>query len=198
MKQLTALTCLAVLSFALIGYAADAAVNFSGEWILDNENSDPSPKTIPNLGAPEGGRGGGGGFGGGGFGGGFPGAKMPSGPAIPMVIQQTATEIKITTTTFGKPVVETYSLDGKQVVEIAPPPPNSKEQGKKKTKVSLKKNTLTIQQTTSYTQSETSSKKEYSLSQDGQTLTVKTKTNSVFAGGFGGNLTEQKQVYIKK
>jgi len=208
MKQLIFFTCLAVLMFALIGQAADVVTNFSGEWLLDEEISDPAPKTIMNHGAPEGGgRGGGGGggmMGGGMMGGGrFPGAKTPpSAPPVPMVIQQSGLEIQITNTVNGIPMVETFLLNGKDVTESAPPQPfsQSTDTGTKKTKASWKKDSFTVQQSTKYPQSQNDVKKEYSLSKDGKTLTVKSKTTSVFVMGFNpvSTQTEQKQVYNKQ
>lgn len=217
MKQSILLACLVVLSFAFSGYAANASVDFSGEWLLDDQKSDPMPIPIRDLGAPGPGggggmmgggggmmgggggmMGGGGGFPGGGFpGGGFPGAKPPAdNKPVPMVIRQSGTDIQITTTVNGQPIIETYSYNGKEVVESVPPAPNSQDPGKKKTKATLKKNSLSIQQNTQYSQTENGFKKDYSLSSDGKTLTVKIKTTNRF--GMMVNQTQQKLVYNKQ
>jgi len=137
-------------------------------------------------------------------GGGFPGAKSPTPPPppAPMVIQQNGIEIQITNTVNGQPTVETFLLNGKNVEESVPPPPfpPSQDTGTKKTKASWKKDTFTVQQSTKYPKSQNDVKKEYSLSKDGQTLTVKSKTTSVFVMEYNpiSTQTEQKQVYNKR
>ena len=220
MKQLAAITCIVLFCTALGFSAADDSANFSGTWVLDSKKSDPKPIPITNLGAPGnagggmgggmggmgggmGGMGGGmGGMGGGmgGMGGGFPGAKSKppeaNTPPPPLVIQQTGNTIQISgPSAFGAPAVQNFDLDKKENVEMIQVP-NSDKPSEKKTKVSLKKNKLQIQEVTSSAQSKNDIKKEYSLSDDGKDLTVKTKTT--FQMGMMVTQTEQKQVYHKQ
>ncbi|NLV32238.1 MAG: hypothetical protein GXY47_13915 [Acidobacteria bacterium] len=199
-------------------FAADGVGDFSGTWILDGKKSDPAPKFIANLGAPGSADRGGGGFGGGmggmgggmggmgggmgGMGGGFPGgfpgpkSKAPEAPAEPppLVIEQTAGSIRVTNTVNGRPIIENFPLDGEEKVEMVPVP-NSEQQGKKKTKVSLKKNKLKIQEVTETAATRNEIKKEFELSDGGKTLTLKIKTTNQM--GMMVNQTEQKLVYHK-
>ncbi len=194
--------------------AADNAGDFSGTWILDGKKSDAAPRFIADLGAPGSADRGGGGMGGmgggmggmgggmGGMGGGFPGgfpkpkSKTPAAPVEPppLVIEQAADSIRITNTVNGKPIVENFPLDGKEKVE-AVPVPNSDQQGKKKTKVSLKGNKFKVQEVTETGAARNELKKEFELSDEGKTLTLKIKTMNQM--GMMVNQTEQKLVYHK-
>lgn len=187
--------------------AADNAGDFSGTWILDGKKSDAAPRFIADLGAPGSADRGGGGMGGmgggmGGMGGGFPGrfpgpkSKAPQAPAEPppLIIEQAADSIRITNTVNGRPIVENFPLDGKEKVE-AVPVPNSDQQGKKKTTVSLKENKFKVQEVTETGAARNELKKEFVLSDGGKTLTLKIKTTNQM--GMMVNQTEQKLVYHK-
>ena len=147
----------------------------------------------------------GGGMGGGfpgGMGGGFPGgfpkpkSKAPTAPAEqpPLIIEQAADSIRITNTVNGKPIVESFLLDGEEKVETVPVP-NSDRQGKKKTKVSLKGNKFKVQEVTETGAARNELKRDFELSDGGKTLTLKIKTTNQM--GMIVNQTEQKLVYHK-
>ncbi|MBN2337063.1 MAG: hypothetical protein JXP48_00870 [Acidobacteria bacterium] len=208
---------LCLVSFLAFGlFAADSEGDFSGTWILDGKKSDPAPRFIANLGAPGsadrgGGMGGMGGMGGGmggmgggmgGMGGGFPGgfpgpkSKAPEAPGEPppLIIEQAAGSIRITNTVNGRPIIENFPLDVEERVEMVPVP-NSEQQGKKKTKVSLKENKFKVQEVTETASTRNEIKKEFKLSDGGKTLTLKIKTTNQM--GMVVNQTEQKLVYHK-
>jgi hypothetical protein len=163
-------------------------------------------------GMPGGGMGGGmpgggmgGGMPGGGMGGGMPGggrgpgaAQSPEGNA-PLVIDQTANEIKISRSVImnGKeaPIVESYALDGKEIVETLPVP-NTQESVKRTTKAILKKNKFEVHTVIPNPQGKYETKKEYSLSKDGKVLTVKTSTRRQM--GMNVFDTVQRQIYDKQ
>jgi hypothetical protein len=229
MKRWAAFIGMSVLILGLSVLAADQPVSLSGTWILDSKKSDPAPRPIMNLGAPgfnTGGMGGGmpgggmpgggmdggmpgggmgGGMPGGGMGGGMPGggrgpgaAQSPEGNA-PLVIDQTANEIKISRSVImnGKeaPIVESYALDGKEIVETLPVP-NTQESVKRTTKAILKKNKFEVHTVIPNPQGKYETKKEYSLSKDGKVLTVKTSTRRQM--GMNVFDTVQRQIYDKQ
>jgi hypothetical protein len=210
MKQLTAIICFSVLCLAFSASAAEDPAGFSGTWIQDMKESDATPHPIMDLGAPtnvEGGMGGGfpGGMGGGfpgGMGGGFPGGKpgQPAAEPAPLVIQQTESEIQIKNMVKGMggadtPIVESYKLDGKELVEMVPAP-NSPKPLKRTTKVSLKKNKFQVKQTTATPQGDNEIKRDYSLSKDGKKLTLNIKTT--IGMGLVVMQTVQKLVYNRQ
>jgi hypothetical protein len=119
------------------------------------------------------------------MGGGMPGGKggggaQPSQQTAPLVIQQTENEMHISNTVKGMdgkdiPMAEHYKLDGKEVVAMVPVP-NSPNQVKITTKATSKKSKLQIRQTTISPQGNSESKKEYTMSKDGKTLTLEIMT----------------------
>lgn len=221
MKRLATTAGITIICLYTSLWAAEESVSFSGTWILDSKKSDAFPRPIMDMGGPpigdvsrgSGGFGGGmpgggmppGGFGGGtggGFGGGMggPSAKSPQPPPppAPMTIEQTESEMRITTSWKGMdgkemPIVETYKLDGKDLVEMLPIP-NSENKIKKTTKAKMKKNKfdLSIETSAPPPQGMSSTRKEYELSKDGKTLTMEITMN------MGMYRTVQKQVYNRQ
>lgn len=122
MKQLATVIGFTVLCLGLSAWAAEQVVSFSGTWILDTKESDAFLHPLRDLGAP--------GMMGGGMGGGMPGGGMggpqPSDQKVPLVIEQTGNDIRITRTTNvnGKetPVIENHKCDGSERVEMMPAP----------------------------------------------------------------------------
>jgi hypothetical protein len=136
-----------------------------------------------------GGRGGGMGTPGGGLSGmGQGGSQM----AKTLVIEQTATEMKITSKAVnnGQDLVETFQLDGKEKGEIQNLP--NKSQAKQLTKVKLDKSKLTINvKTGSEAGNQNTKKREFVLSNSGKVLTLKIT--------MGGRVNStQKLVYDKE
>ena len=219
MEKTTLIIGIIVLCLSSGPWAAGQDADFSGTWILDAKNSDPFPRPIMNLSAPTnvemgGGFGGMGGMGGGmppgGMGGGMPGGGMPGagpggkGPQAPpeygpLVIKQSSGDIQISTTMSmnGKemPLAEAYKLDGNEVVEKVPAP-NSPDGLKKTTKVTLKKNKLQVRVAVFNPQGKNETRKDYSLSKDGKTMTLHTKTTSSM--GMMVFQTEQKQIFTRQ
>lgn len=221
MKRLTAAICFSVFCLTLSASSAEDSTSFAGTWIQDMKESDDAPRPVTNLGAPtnaEGGMGGmGGGFLGGmgggfpgGMGGGFPGgigggfpkskADQPPREPAPLVIEQTESEIQIKNVVKGMggadtPIVDTFKLDGKELVEMIPVP-NAPKPLQRKTKVSLKKNKLQIKQTTATSQGDNEYKRDYSLSKDGKKLTLNIKTT--IGMGLMVMQTEQKLVFNRQ
>jgi len=169
MKQLAAIVGLTIICSFLNTWAVEEQVSFSGTWIQDTKKSDAFPRPIIDMGAPpvrDVSMGGGGGFPGGGMGGGFPGggmggpggmpgAKAPQTPQepAPMVIQQSETEMNISSAMRGMdgkeiPIIENYKLDGKELVAMIPIP-NSADKLKQTTKATLKKNKFKVRMATS-------------------------------------------------
>jgi hypothetical protein len=190
----------AVLFTSLFAIAADPPANFSGTWNLDSKNSDPIPHPVMGLAggldmsggdiaSDSSGRGGtlSSRDMGGGRGGGMPGGMrsgMPGAGGViavkdepPMIIRQSETELEIARTlkVNGKdvPVVDKYKTDGSEAVSMMPIP-NSSDQIKISTKATLKKNKFEVRTTNFYPQGKTEIKREYTLSKDGQTLTLNT------------------------
>ncbi len=198
MKRMISILVFSLLCLSLNTWAADQLVNLAGTWILDSKNSDPSFLPMPNIGAPQMGRnndggemdrGGRGGTPasrdmsastpGGGTGGSIPGfGRGPQSTAsnAPMVIEQNESEVRISRTSrvMGKemPVFERYRLDGAdhtQMTQIA----GSPDPVKVVTRAKLKKNSLLVLITSYAPQNKSELKKNFSLSKDGKTLTVK-------------------------
>lgn len=221
MKRLATIVGFTILCMYLNTWAAEEPGSFSGTWILDSKKSDAFPRPIMDMGSPVGDVSRGGGFGGGmgggmppggGMGGpgggmGGPGGGMPGGAGggrgpqapqqpVPVVIQQTESEMHITSTMKGMdgkeiPIIENYKLDGKELVEMVPVP-NSADKFKKTTKATLKKNKFQVRIATSTPQGLSETNKEYSLSKDGKTLTLEISTSmSMFR-------SIQKLVYNKQ
>jgi hypothetical protein len=225
MKQLGTILGLSILFLCMNIWAADEPANFSGTWAIDDAKSDAVAKPIlgpgnsgvgdvsmggGGFGGGMGGGGFGGGMGGGGFGGGMGGPGGKGGPGgagktpppqnpSPLVIEQTDTEMKITSTMKGMdgkdmPMAESYKFDDKDLVEMVSAP-FSKEQVKKTTKTKLKKNKFQVRIITMNAppmQGSTELKKEYTLSKDGKTLTLEVLSEM----GFGRTI--QKLVYNKQ
>lgn len=211
MRRLVVTAILLLSCLAFYALAADVTVNFSGTWILDQAKSDPFPRSqraMNESGVGDVTRGGGGMRGGGGFGGGMPGGGMPGGGMpggfgrgrggpggggpVPLVIEQNGSEIKIK----NGFMVESLTCDGKQY-EKENPIPNSDIKLKEKTKTALKKNRLVVEKVNfappnQGQQMQTQTKRTYSLSEDGKTLTLETTTESLMMSNI------QKQVYQKQ
>jgi hypothetical protein len=222
MKRLALFAGFTILCLYLSAWAAEEAVSFSGTWIPDPKKSDAAPRFIMPVGnSPVGdvsmGRGGmgmpgggmgmpGGGMGmpGGGMGGpgsmGGPEAQKPQPPPalLPMTIEQTDSEIRITTKMQGMggqemPIVESYKLDGQDLVEMVQAP-FSKEKVKKTTSAKLKKNKFQTRVETNNAppmQGSSAVKKEYALSKDTKVLTLEVTTSGMFQ-------SVQKLVYNKQ
>jgi hypothetical protein len=182
----------------------------------------PKSQTAMNTSVGDVGRGGGGmgGMGGGmgGMRGGMPGGGFPGGmggpggaggrgasggpptpPNVTLTIEQNGTEIKLTTVTEmgGKefpPYVETLNCDGKQHENLIPIP-NSQDKLKEKNKATFKKNKLVIEKISSSPppqQMQTLTKRNYSVSADGKTLTLETTIENTMSSML------QKQVYNRQ
>jgi hypothetical protein len=91
------------------------------------------------------------------------------------------------------PIVESFKLDEKELVEMVPAP-FSKEKVKKTTSAKLKKNKFQTRVETNNAppmQGSSTVKKEYALSKDGKTLTLEVTTGGMFQ-------SVQKIVYNKQ
>ncbi len=215
MKRPAIIAILTLLCFALHAWAAGETPNFSGTWILDQANSDPFPlsRTAMNDsgigdvsrggGGRGGGRGGGGEMRGGGGGvdsgmagrGGSGSARSGTGGAgepVPLVIEQNGNEVKIS----SRGMVEILSCDGKQFEKVTPLP-NSNIKLKEKTKSSFKKNKLVVEKinyapTAQGMQLQTLTKRTYSLSEDGKSLTLETTIENTMSSMI------QKQIYNRQ
>ncbi len=216
MKQLAALVGLTIICACLNTWAIEEQASFSGTWNQDVKKSDASPRPVMDMAAPPVGdvsMGGGmrGGFPGGGYpGGGYPGggmggpggsmpsAKAPQSPQqpAPMVIQQSESEMHISSSMMGMdgkemPMVESYKLDEKELVEMIPVP-NSADKFKRTTKATLKKNKFKVRIAIYTPQGTNETNREYSLSKDGKTLTLEISTS------MGMFRTIQKLVYNRQ
>jgi hypothetical protein len=222
MKRLLTVFAFSMLCLIINARAAEQPVDFSGKWILDVKASDSFPHPINNLdslthvqegsmgrgmpgggGGMEGGMPGGGGgrMGGGMPGGGFPGGGMgrgaqgPGGNIPPMVIEQKESELRIITMikAMGKdmPLLEKYICDGAEHAEMVPVQ-GSPSPVKMVTKATWKKKKLQVRTVIHFPNNRSETKKEYSLSEDGKTLTVKTST-TILAGEM-----IQNQIYHKE
>jgi len=219
MKRLAAIIGFAVLCLNSTIWAAEQPVNLAGRWILDVKHSDPFPHPLQNLGAPQMGgsegnvNAGGGGMGstpssrdfgggmpGGRMGGGMPGGGSGRGPQstaqnAPMIIDQSESELRISRTgmVMGKevPVAENYILDGAEHAQTTQIP-GSPDPVKVVTSAKLKKNSLLVRITTYSPKNKGEIKKEFSLSKDGNTLTVRSSNMTPM-----GEMI-QSQVYHKE
>ena len=111
------------------------------------------------------------------------------------MITQTGTEIKIISTLKvnekNLPNVEDYKLDGEEHEMTIPF--GTDAESKRKTKAKLDKNKIAIEITTyNPLGRKFQTNKEFSLSKDGKTLTLKVSTQSPFL------LTSEKRVYDKQ
>ncbi len=207
MKRLISILLFSLLCPILYTWAAEQPVNLAGTWILDAKKSDPFPQPLRNLGAPQmggssrgeemdgGGRGStpagkdtGGGMPGGGMDGSIPGGMprsgrgpQPTAQNAPMVIEQNETELRILRigSVMGKetPVLERYPLDGAEhahMTQLSGVP----EPVKVVTIAKLKKNSLLVRITIYNPKNKTDAKKEFVLSKDCKTLTVKSQTTT--------------------
>ncbi len=218
MKRVAAAVFFAVIFLAFIAQAADE-LGLSGTWILDKDKSDPFPRSlmagnasgvgdVSMGGRGMGGMGGGmGGMGGGmgGMGGGARGRGGMGGPGAftppPLTIEQNGNEVKLITKmqVNGKdmpPFTETFVCDGKQHEEVVATP-GSPDKGKQTTKATLKKDKFVVERVNYSPPSangsmQTLTKRTYTLSKDGKTMTLETTTQSTFMSNI------QKQVYNRQ
>jgi hypothetical protein len=207
-KKMT-FTILAFLFVSLSVCLAADTVDFSGHWVQDNEKSDLFPRPIMGPGMPpvSADGGGGRGMGGppmGGMGGppmgGMGGPPMGGGakPPVenpPLIITHTGDSIRIHNTAFGRTIIEDYTLDGNKVEEMVPVP-KSNEQAKKTTRARIRGNRIQIEEETRLPQGKSEIKKEFSLSKDGKTLTLKIEQSTPM--GTMTSRTEQKLVYNRQ
>jgi hypothetical protein len=141
--------------------------------------------------------------------GGAPGKKSDPNANAPQVtretrltIQQTEKEMQLSTVIAtngqpGQPIVETFSLDGEEKVAMIKSP-NSSVETKQVTKAKLKRDKFEVSTSTTYPPSPQYNasmtmemKREYSLSKDDKTLTVKMS--------MGGMMPwSQKLIYVKQ
>jgi hypothetical protein len=204
MKQLISILVLSLLCVCVNTWSADEVVNLAGTWILDAQNSDPFPHPLPNLGAPQFGSrgsdtdaaprgsstpasrdtkpdyGSGGGRSDGGMRG-FGRGPQSATPSVPMVIEQNGTDLKISRTSRvqGKevPVTETYILDGAdhaQTTQVS----GSPDPVKGVTNAKPKKNSVLVRILINNPSNKTEVKREFLLSKDGKTLTVKSSNKT--------------------
>jgi hypothetical protein len=220
MRRLAAAVVLILLCLALGAWAADQPSGFAGTWVYDSEKSEPLHPVMAmggmgggggmggmGGGGGMGGMGGGGGMGGmgggggmGGMGGGMGrgmGGQRAGGPApqnprtVPMTIELNGHELKMTRTSFGKPSIQVINGDGTEREEMIQEP-NRSEKVKETTKATLKKNKLVIQKVTHYSQYKVKYKGEFEVSDDGNTLTIKTVNSNPT------QQWEEKQVYRRE
>lgn len=217
MKVLSTIVCFAVVLIGVNLLAADQPSDFSGKWIPDLKKSDLTPKSImapgnsgvsdPSRGGGMGGggpmMGGGGGMGGGGpmgGGGGFggPQGKQQTPQTLPPItITQTPTSMQISTVMVfngmeGPPRVENFALDRKEDLVEKVPNVFTKQEEKKRTKISLKKNKFQVRAITEGQRGNTETKRTFELSSDGKTLTME------MLNDMGFSQTLQKIVYNKE
>lgn len=161
MKRFVLILAAAALCLGLVALAADSNTDFSGTWVLDKQKSDPVRL----------GRGGPGGPGGPGGGGG-----QPADIDITLVVKQTDNELSVTRkVNFNgqdRSIDQKFTLDGSQNTN-----PAAMGRGELKSKTKLKKDKLVIEGTQQVTtpngDMEIGSVEEYSLSEDGKILTIK-------------------------
>lgn len=213
MRRLAA-TAVLILLCCMAAWAADLTTPFAGTWVYNAEKSEPLHPVMA-MGGMGGGMGGGmrggmgGGMGGGmrgGMGGG-PGGGMGSGRGmggrqaggpvgenprtVPMIIEQSGNELKITRMSSGQPIVQIINADGTEREEMIQEP-NRSEKVKETTKATLKKNKLVIQKVTHYPQYNVKYKGEFEVADDGKTLTIKTVNSNPT------QQWEEKQVYQRE
>ena len=226
MKKVAAAVFFAVLCLAFVIQAADEPSGLAGTWILDKDKSDAAPRDLiardtsmasPGRGGGRGGMGGGmggmgGGMGGPGMGGGRGGRGGMGGPGAftppPLTIEQNGNEVKLITKMQmnGKelpPTIETFVCDGKQHEEMVPSFPGSATNVQQKTKATLKKDKFVVErinfgETGASGATEILTKRTYTLSKDGKSLTLETSRQSASSSGFGNISSIQKQVYNRQ
>jgi hypothetical protein len=187
MKRLAGLLVLVLLCLTFNLLSADQA-DLSGTWIQDVTKTKTSGGGMGGMGGP-------------GMGG--PGMGAPGmGGAPPtyknrIIIQQTANEIKISTIMSindaeQKPIDATYTLDGKEILELVKSPFGGDQQYKKITKAKLKSGKLEIKEKTEYPQGPQTSEKSFELSKDGKQLIIKYLTPGMFG------ISERKEVYNRQ
>ncbi len=108
-----------------------------------------------------------------------------------MTIEQNGNELKVTRTSLGKPTVQVINADGTEREEMIQEA-NRSEKVKETTKATLKKNKLVIQKVTHYPQYDVKYKGEFEVSDDGNTLTIKTVNSNPT------QQWEEKQVYHRE
>jgi hypothetical protein len=134
--------------------------------------------------------------GGGGFGG--PQGKQQAPSTLPpLTIEQTPTTMKLSTVmvfngTEGPPLVENFALDRKEDLVEKVPNMFTKQEEKKRTKISLKKNKFQVRAITEGQRGNTETKRTFELSNDGKTLTME------MLNDMGFSQTLQKIVYNKE
>jgi hypothetical protein len=141
------------------------------------------------MGGGRGGMGGGMGRGIGGQRAGGPTGQNPR--TVPMTIEQTGKELKITRMSFGQPSVQIINGDGTEREEMVQEA-NRSEKVKETTKATLKNNKLVIQKVTHYREYNVKYKGEFEVSDDGNTLTIKTVNSNPT------QQWEEKQVYRRE
>jgi hypothetical protein len=203
MKPLISVLILLLLCLGVNTWSADEPVNLSGTWILDVQHSDPVPHPLPNLGAPQfQSRGGGAdasarggtpasrdsnpdygsesGRSGGGMRSSGRGAQS-AGQTVPMIIEQNGQDLRISRTSKvqGKemPVTETYFLDGAdhiQTTQVA----GADDPVKVVTSAKPKKSSVQVRILINNPKNKIEVKREFLLSKDGKTLTLKSSNKS--------------------
>jgi hypothetical protein len=217
MRKWVAAAILILSCLVLYAWAEEQSVNLAGSWILDQAKSDPFPRSQRAMndsgvgdvsrggGGTRGGGGGtrGGGGGGGGMSGGSgsgmgsgsgrgPSAGGPGGEPVPLIIEQNGNEIKINNGLMA----ESLTCDGKQREKVTPIP-NSSIKIKEQTKAAFKKHKLIVENI-SFTPTDqgqpmqTLTKRTYSLSEDGKTMTLETSAENMMMS------TIQKQIYNRQ
>lgn len=144
-----------------------------------------------------GGMGGGGPMGGGGGFGGPQGKQQTPQTLPPITITQTPTSMQISTVMVfngmeGPPRVENFALDRKEDLVEKVPNVFTKQEEKKRTKISLKKNKFQVRAITEGQRGNTETKRTFELSSDGKTLTME------MLNDMGFSQTLQKIVYNKE
>jgi len=176
----------ALMCFAIALAAENPAIDFSGKWLLENSEQHFTPNTLGRSPGPTAGPMGGGDVdvrmgGAGGYEGGEgrsgKGVKNDAPKDLTLKIDQSAAEIKLERnwTKDGQPLVshESFTLDGKEnLIRDAAGNVDTKAKAK------WRKGALLIESVQKVLAGgrtiEVKSKQEYSLSKDGQQLTIKT------------------------
>jgi hypothetical protein len=207
MKRLVVVVCFAVLALSAAVWAADQQADLSGTWQQNAALSDAAPKNIDTSltagGGGGGGMGGGGGRGGGGgmggFGGGMggPGGGFGRGgpqgqPNKTFIFKQTANEMQITNkgARNGQDEIESFKLDEKEKRESIDTFGGKKVTRVTKFKLGKDNFTVTTKTPSAFGNAETV-KREFTLSKDGKTMTLKIEKKGTVP-------TLQKLVYNKE
>ena len=130
-----------------------------------------------------------------GIGGGTFDGTTPVANDVPLIMNHTGTELEIANALrvngMNVPNRESYTLDGKKYEEAARG--NAGVEGTREVKASLKKNRIKIEVVNLYPEGRKfRTTREFSLSEDGMTLTVEASSQSAYL------LSSQKMVYDKK